>query len=638
MKNSINNETSALELLYVYIHKHEHNFIANTGINLTLSFNIKFDNKKLIINKISHPLISLYTPFKSIAALIGENGTGKTSAITCICKALIESPVYNFDEVTFIFFDHHLNIIYCVGKKMEIISLDSIQTNFQDHVFSPRFIDEYKILYFSSSYETDKLDFFTSEFEWGNFNISNSYRVANPNKNVDEFKRQIDFIGNKKIALDQIFDFPLYVSLYFPLPNFSKIKTINFTSSKRILELIKEKRKQFQKKRTFFSKQSTLGKNRKSLGLQIKVHELEKTKKNFRDKAWSKKEYSKWGQEYLNEDFIYHDGKLSNEELIRYFIEKQFREGDQDSFCSYYSQLIKINAIIENFNDIENEDVRFVLVDMIVNGRLVKESSDQLLREIRLNLDISLSNALPIYFQNISNAFLESDGPFVKFAKKWKLDKSKGSALKIRLKSLDKQPTVEMIEDIYKLSNLHKFGFHFKWEGISSGQLAKLNFYSQVHERLQSHDKSKLLVMILDEPEVYLHPEWQRRFLYEMQLFIKSLYPKKTLPFIQMILLTHSPIAISDLPTDVVNVFGKHKRLNPLNNTFGDNIHTNFYNAFLTTSTKGEIFNNFFRKTLDKLKKSSVVDKEYLVKQINQIGDPLIRNILMNNVEQANKT
>ena len=96
--------------------------------------------------------------------------------------------------------------------------------------------------------------------------------------------------------------------------------------------------------------------------------------------------------------------------------------------------------------------------------------------------------------------------------------------------------------------------FSYGWSGLSTGEFAKLNIFSELYNYINNEkikgNENHLIVM--DEADLYLHPDWQRTFFSELLDFLKSEYPQGR---IQLILSSHSPIIIGDfLPEDIVSL------------------------------------------------------------------------------------
>ena len=96
--------------------------------------------------------------------------------------------------------------------------------------------------------------------------------------------------------------------------------------------------------------------------------------------------------------------------------------------------------------------------------------------------------------------------------------------------------------------------FSYGWSGLSTGEFAKLNMFSELYNYINNEkikgNENHLIVM--DEADLYLHPDWQRTFFSELLNFLKSEFPQGR---IQLILSSHSPIIIGDfLPEDIVSL------------------------------------------------------------------------------------
>ncbi|WPR73073.1 hypothetical protein SLW70_08130 [Flavobacterium sp. NG2] len=94
----------------------------------------------------------------------------------------------------------------------------------------------------------------------------------------------------------------------------------------------------------------------------------------------------------------------------------------------------------------------------------------------------------------------------------------------------------------------------FKFEALidyritpfSSGEEAILYQLSEFHEAFNHSQKDNILISI-DEGELYLHPEWQRKYINTLFQFFQ-LYGKKYEKKIQIIITSHSPFIVSDIP------------------------------------------------------------------------------------------
>lgn len=158
------------------------------------------------------------------------------------------------------------------------------------------------------------------------------------------------------------------------------------------------------------------------------------------------------------------------------------------------------------------------------------------------------------------------------------------------------------------------------------------------------------IILLLDEPDDTLHPEWKRNLVSELCKYFNSL-GGFTAPNIQIIITSHSPFILSDLPSGNVIRLDKYSSENAEKYTdreyeegqcvlvkdknekyLAANIHELFNDKFFMKSTIGE----YARKTLDRVIKEITNEKHIYTESeyqktlafINQIAEPLIRQKL----------
>ncbi len=177
--------------------------------------------------------------------------------------------------------------------------------------------------------------------------------------------------------------------------------------------------------------------------------------------------------------------------------------------------------------------------------------------------------------------------------------------------------------DVFRNNN----AFQLEWSGISTGQLAFYNLFSRFHSIIKNVKQRNVLITI-DEGDLYFHPNWQLNFLDFLIKGLSEIFGDRKL---QIILTTHSPFLVSDLPkNNLIFIDRKDEDLlivKPENieiETFAANIYALYSKAFfLENGTISE----FAYKKLSQLKKDiqSNVNKEDTLKLINQIGDTVIK-------------
>ena len=97
----------------------------------------------------------------------------------------------------------------------------------------------------------------------------------------------------------------------------------------------------------------------------------------------------------------------------------------------------------------------------------------------------------------------------------------------------------------------------------------------------------KYVNILLDEVELYFHPDLQRRFICLLLDSIKGLKPA-SICGINITLVTHSPFVLSDIPHSNILCLSREEHLRNFDKTFAANIHDLFNNTFILPYTIGE--------------------------------------------------
>ena len=108
---------------------------------------------------------------------------------------------------------------------------------------------------------------------------------------------------------------------------------------------------------------------------------------------------------------------------------------------------------------------------------------------------------------------------------------------------------------------------------MSSGHKYTLNTFAILYDNLNRIEDENI-ILLLDEIEVFLHPNWQKNFVRLLLNFLDVRFENKK---IHIIFATHSPFILSDIPKSNIVFLGKEARLSQ---TFGANIHTLLSDGF----------------------------------------------------------
>ena len=106
--------------------------------------------------------------------------------------------------------------------------------------------------------------------------------------------------------------------------------------------------------------------------------------------------------------------------------------------------------------------------------------------------------------------------------------------------------------EIYKPLGLVYNFLDISWN-LSSGEQARLELFARIFHYYECNilyspkqDIDNLLIL-LDEADMLLHPEWQRTFVKDIKEFAEALFSKYNI-HVQIMIATHSPIMLSDIP------------------------------------------------------------------------------------------
>ena len=188
---------------------------------------------------------------------------------------------------------------------------------------------------------------------------------------------------------------------------------------------------------------------------------------------------------------------------------------------------------------------------------------------------------------------------------------------------------------------------------LSSGEKQFIYSINSILYHLQNIDsvkdraKNNLILyntvnIILDEIELYFHPEMQRQYINNLLFAIKHLPKFEKITDINIIFITHSPFILSDIIQE--NILSLSE-MNYSTLTFASNIHELLKSNFFLQNTIGEFAKNIINKIInhhqnimkcnDKEKLDSEKQKYLKLRDkymyiVKNIGEPYIKEILDN--------
>lgn len=209
-------------------------------------------------------------------------------------------------------------------------------------------------------------------------------------------------------------------------------------------------------------------------------------------------------------------------------------------------------------------------------------------------------------------------------------------------KYLEKFSYWEQIKDHWNSDIGNKFKVDFAQ--LSEGEERFIDIIAKIRDSIIGNKEKEFLILIMDEPDQALHPEWSRRFI---EIMVQALEHQEFAGDIQLMLSTHSPYLLSDiLPSNVflLKRLGSDRRLmiqrmDMSNGTscLGANIYDLMKNQFFMENTVGEFITRKLNNLANEIDQLAAYDNENIAKiesLIDQIGEAVIRSVLKKNLNE----
>ena len=179
----------------------------------------------------------------------------------------------------------------------------------------------------------------------------------------------------------------------------------------------------------------------------------------------------------------------------------------------------------------------------------------------------------------------------------------------------------------------------FEQKDLSSGEQAMRNFFSWIHtldwfHRIDPYTIDGMkdsIILLIDEIDLYAHPEWQRQIVYRLLEDIDNQFRNKK---VQIIYSTHSPLVLSDMLLNNIVFLQQGKCITPagMEETFSNELYSILNNSFfLKNGVIGEFARKKIQKIIDKLvefdKRGPLEYRELkaIEDEIKVVGDPIVK-------------
>jgi predicted ATP-binding protein involved in virulence len=209
---------------------------------------------------------------------------------------------------------------------------------------------------------------------------------------------------------------------------------------------------------------------------------------------------------------------------------------------------------------------------------------------------------------------------------------------------LSSEKVQNLLQIIFELK-LHVPIMEMFWpRRLSSGESCYLRMFSRLYDSILNEKKFDSInnleaLFIIDEVDLYLHPEWQRcwlwKFIHGMKLMEKV---SKVNLNLHLVLATHSPFMLTDFSSESIVRLAREEDLltkaqNSESNTLAANIFDFLEGDFFLDSSIGEHVRKKIKELVDEIDQTNKTKEplsDYSKMIINNIGDPIIKTLLVN--------
>lgn len=178
---------------------------------------------------------------------------------------------------------------------------------------------------------------------------------------------------------------------------------------------------------------------------------------------------------------------------------------------------------------------------------------------------------------------------------------------------------------------------------MSSGEEVNLNLYALLYDAIEiRYNKFKIAqprLILLDEAEIGFHPEWQRTFINTLLDVLHALNVKPGHDY-QVVITTHSPILLSDIPSCCCNFLKRVDDTTTINlrgnieETFASNVFETYRSSFFLENGMIGKYAETRMKVLEEKCKNGDLSAE---NEIKLIGDHRLQQYFISLLAKSDK-
>lgn len=570
--------TNVTHLCYIFINKYKN--LSNIELAIDPRYKFEFDPDKKVLNIECQNILpkdfwgqGIY----SLTGIFGNNGAGKSNSIRFILEAIVEQSVdgiivCKIDDYLYVYSNNKITVKLSIKTKVQLDDIKDIE-DINTFYYSGYFVPDFNYNNILSNQQGDY------------YNASIGYRFFN---DIEKFANTTANLTNP-------------ISTY--------LASYNSQNNYRICNLLindelRKKIKKFNFPSYLLIKPNSSGQTH----LKIEIQKNKQLREQFGFKQDELFQQDKAIEQYIIEPIFISQNKRN--EILAQFIhhcllnkiaEMQLYKDAPDIFDGWYSNFNIDKEIYPITINIEKNVLQLF-------HSFVKNNSDKYNNYGLDSIDKVLTSLDKcIHINDYGDFYLD-------------FNKDKEKILDL----------IETAQNNNKYLATRFFDLYYSHEKngnttLSSGEQAMLNLFSLIYDAVVTRAQNSYSapsLLILDEAELGFHPEWQRNFISMLVKFVNSLQVVAGHDF-QIILTSHSPILLSDIPTCCCNYLENKnsKTINVKNDqpeTFSNNVFELYRNSFFL---QDGLIGCFAAEKLEMLEEDIKKGKDGVVQMINLIGD-----------------
>ena len=569
-----------MELVYLWVEKYKN--IRKQGFNFSPRFKCEYNHEtnELTIDE-NKEYVSIFPENINVTAIVGENGSGKSSILELF---LLINGNSLLDLKSCILIYKKENTFFVYKHNIEIISNNKTKYKLIDYSMNSVFYD-CQLAYINYKNISNKKNALLLK------NIVNKQSLFNTNSNEYFISKHIHVYNNYRNILSVLNNKYLFDTFQIKL-NFKNSNILRDTTDVAFNQLY-----------------SSI------------IQKFYPNGKNKLQNIYNKKLLSKFEQQLAYNSFV---------SYTQFYIE-------------YNEQLNidEINDFFENFltrlaNNLNLNNALQIIFDELTEFNKLLQKYKFQLEEFSLSFEKILNSLF--FLKDNKNRFVLQDNYYVYTV-------NLNDDVEINNIILNTQYLSAFI-------SLDEYIFHFidydfinsktfvTYYELSDGEREILNTSIDLIHHLSSN-KNNDLVIIADEIDVFLHPNWNKEILSICIKIFNKFIEINSNKKINFLTTTHSPFILSDLPKENVIFLKNGKQVYPGIETFGANIHTLLsHGFFMKDGLMGEFAKEKIDQAITHLNRKALSDDEikYCENIISIIGEPILKRQLQKMLDSKRLT